>query len=549
MNYLQNFIYRSPSKKQAPIELEENQTHALVPVGNVEHWKEENKSEWEKWIHFQAQLYKRHENRLWFLRDQIQDVNATGSRTAIATDKILDYIFQDLNPWRKDIANLIIPMAQCLKDANFDPYAIIEGMQKIYNEQERLIGQNNYLKEHFDLMAKNIQDLTQEIKILKDSAKSKADLLEIENLRTSLELKFQTIDQALDITKERTEEDQELNVKKADLEEVISGINLRFENLDRALDTTKELTEEIQLKNVDLADFNNLKNAMDIRLETLDTALDIAKERSEEDKCELENKMKKIQERLDNFLKQKPKDQLPEKISNEKQKEGIKKEIIYIDKRTGEVISQKAGKLAEKKEEEIQAMVTKEKKEFIEQRVEEWVQEYSGKGEWRESEKGNKNSITTLKEENSQKAHSLCSVCQKHSKEAPTSNPSWCYYDLSCKKPQCKFKHSYALCRFDKKCQNKYCKFRHSVTWREYKYDKYERYQPEKRMYSKAQREPRNFPFQDNIENSIQQESREYEKYLKNFFDNETVNSKEKQPKQIETFLKALRNLLQAKSQ
>jgi len=169
MNYIQNLIYRSPSKNKEPESQEVALNNALVPLGTSEEEQRRTNvnQEWEKWIIFQAQLYQRHENRLWFLRDQIQDVHATGSKTAMAMDKVLDFIFEDLNPWRRDIANLIVPMAQCLKDANFNPFQVIEAMEKLYKEQGKILAQNNFLKEHIDMLNKEMIALKEQMETLR----------------------------------------------------------------------------------------------------------------------------------------------------------------------------------------------------------------------------------------------------------------------------------------------------------------------------------------------------------------------------------------------
>ena len=282
MNYLQLINNRSPNKNHSNTCLEIPANNAQAPsIIEEEHWKDTNNQDWEKWIAFQAQLYKRHENRLWFLRDKIQDVQATGSQTAMAMDQVLDFIFEDLNPWRKDIANLVVPMAQCFKGANFNPYQMMEAMDRLHRDQEKIIEQNNYLKGYLDTINVCLKSLKEELKKLKDTAQNKS--VEFANIKSSIESQFQALEIAIEMAKQKSEEGQDGAINKEELNKFKEGIENRLEAMDIAIDIAKERTENDSESKLNKEEFENYRNALEERLEVFGNALDMAKQRNEED--------------------------------------------------------------------------------------------------------------------------------------------------------------------------------------------------------------------------------------------------------------------------
>ena len=59
------------------------------------------------------------------------------------------------------------PVLEELKDASFYPFQDIEAMEKLYKEQEKIFAQNNFLKEHIDMLNKQMIALKEQMETLR----------------------------------------------------------------------------------------------------------------------------------------------------------------------------------------------------------------------------------------------------------------------------------------------------------------------------------------------------------------------------------------------
>lgn len=97
------------------------------------------------------------------------------------------------------------------------------------------------------------------------------------------ESQSQTIDIAIDMAKQRAEEDQERQISREDFNKYKEGIENRLESLDLALDVAKEIAEQDNQDKITKTEFKVFKETIEDRLEVLDMTIDVAKQRNEED--------------------------------------------------------------------------------------------------------------------------------------------------------------------------------------------------------------------------------------------------------------------------
>ena len=115
-------------------------------VNNTDGRNQPDLNDWEKWIQYTGQLYARHENRLWYLRDQVRDLNIGHGQTATALSEIGQFIQGDLNPWRQQIASIIIPLIYAFQETNLNPRDIATDLARLKEENYLLKSELNELK-------------------------------------------------------------------------------------------------------------------------------------------------------------------------------------------------------------------------------------------------------------------------------------------------------------------------------------------------------------------------------------------------------------------
>jgi len=81
-----------------------------------------------------TKMHKRHEDRLWHLRDNIIDLTVNSQHTGFGMIQIRDYIMNNINSWRQLVADLTLPIIQGIKESNMNPHTVVTTANKI-NEQ------------------------------------------------------------------------------------------------------------------------------------------------------------------------------------------------------------------------------------------------------------------------------------------------------------------------------------------------------------------------------------------------------------------------------
>ena len=250
MNRFKQILSGSREPEEVNRNLETNVSNAIVPFESENRQHNNNQSEmqeWEKWIQWQAKLYKRHEDRLWYLRDSISDIAINSQHTGYAISQLQDYIMDNINLWRQMVADLTLPIIQGIKESNFNPHIVVTMIDKLNIQNSTLHQENEELKNV-------VQNLSAELTNLRN---------EVLTMKRELEIKFDTQTLEIEATKQRFEEDNNLimEIQKNQVENTIKindynkrtedfkyELNEMFETMNQALDVAKQRNEEDQEK-------------------------------------------------------------------------------------------------------------------------------------------------------------------------------------------------------------------------------------------------------------------------------------------------------------